>query len=193
MLKNLIRRSRSFRRFDEKIVIPHDTLRGFLDMARMTPSAKNLQPLKYVLVSNKRMNNAIFNTLAWAGYLKDWEGPAEGERPTSYIIMLGDRRLTDDYNVDPGIAAQTIMLAAAESGYGGCIIGSVDRIKLAEILDLPDHFDIIQVLALGQPAEKVVIEEAREGNIVYWRDQDNLHHVPKRRLDEIIIKQIGNE
>ena len=192
MIRNLITRARSIRRFNQKNIIPLETLKGFIDVARLTPSGKNLQPLKYALTNNRDLNNQVFHTLSWAGYLKDWHGPEEGERPSAYVVMLCDTTIAENADVDSGIAAQTIMLSAAEAGYGGCIMRSIDREKLAAILQLPAHLQIIQIIALGQPAEKVVLEEAREGNIYYWRDEEDMHHVPKRSLAEIVVFEKGN-
>ena len=146
-----------------------------------------MQPLRYMLFNNPDDCARIFPSLAWAGYLKDWTGPVEGERPSAYIIQLGDLDLTDDWWCDDGIAAQSMLLTAVEKGFGGCIIGSVQREKLRSILDIPERYKIIQVLALGKPVEKVVIEDVVDGDIKYWRDEKGVHHVPKRSLQELII------
>lgn len=129
----------------------------------------------------------IFPQLSWAGYLKDWNGPVEGERPSAYLVMLSDTRITDNYFCDEGIFANNILLGATEKGLGGCIVGSVERLKLQQALKIPKHFKIIQVVALGKPKETVVLEEAKDGNIKYYRDANGVHHVPKRPLDELIV------
>jgi nitroreductase len=134
------------------------------------------------------MNQKIFPCLAWAAYLKDWGGPAEGERPSAYIIILGDTEIAKDFNLDPGIAAQTIMLGATERGFGGCMIASIRRETLREVLGIPERYQILLVLALGKPKEKVVLEPVGpDGDIRYYRDSEGMHHVPKRSLDEIIL------
>ena len=143
--------------------------------------------MRYMLFNEKAVCARIFPTLAWAGYLKEWPGPSEGERPSAYIVQLGDLDLTDDWWCDDGIAAQSMLLTAVEKGFGGCIIGSVQREKLRSLLNIPDHYKIIQVLALGKPAEEVVIDEVIDGDIKYWRDENEIHHVPKRSLQELII------
>jgi nitroreductase len=119
--------------------------------------------------------------------MKDWPGPEDGERPSAYIIQLGDLDLTNDWWCDDGIAAQSMLLTAVEAGFGGCIIGSVQRERLRDLLDIPDRYKIIQVLALGLPAEEVVIDEVVKGDIKYWRDKKGVHHVPKRSLGDLII------
>lgn len=188
MLKDLISKNRSYRRFIQEAQVSMETLRELVDLARLSPSAANRQPLKYFLSNTAEINSKIFPCLAWAGYLPEWPGPEEGERPAAYLIMLGDSRITSNYFCDHGIAAQSILLGAVEKGLGGCIIGAVNREKLRENLGLPSHFEILQVIALGKPKENVVIDPlAAGGDIKYWRDQNGVHHVPKRDLDELII------
>jgi nitroreductase len=189
MLKDLIIRNRSYRRFYQEEPVPLEKLKEFIDMARLSASARNSQSLKYIISNDPSINGKIFPTLAWAGYLKDWPGPAEGERPSAYIIMLNDTSISTDYYCDDGIAAQSILLCATENGFGGCIIASVNRQELAEELNIPDTYKIIQVIALGKPKEKVVIEKiGKDGDIRYWRDENQVHHVPKRALEEIILR-----
>jgi nitroreductase len=187
MLKNLILKNRSYRRFDQSVCISIDLLREMLEAARLSGSARNMQPLRYMLFNDPAECARIFPTLAWAGYMKEWPGPEEGERPTAYIVQLGDLDITDDWWCDDGIAAQSMLLTAVEQGFGGCIIGSVQREKLRSILSIPERYKIIQVFALGKPAEKVVIDEVSNDDIKYWRDEQGVHHVPKRSLDELII------
>ena len=131
----------------------------------------------------------VFPLLSWAGYLKNWPGPGAGERPAAYIVMLNDRNISTNYYCDDGIAAQSILLGAVEDGYGGCIIAAVQRPKLKELLQLDEHLDIIQVLALGKPKETVVLEDIQDNDHHYWRDANQVHHVPKRKLDELILHQ----
>jgi nitroreductase len=126
--------------------------------------------------------------LSWAGYLNEWPGPDQGERPSGYIVILGDKSITEIFGVDHGIAAHSIMLGATEAGLGGCIIASLKREELSDELKIPDKFEVLLVLALGKPIEKIIIEEIKDDNVKYWRDNDKNHHVPKRSLKEIIIK-----
>lgn len=187
MLKDLILKNRSYRRFDQSVKIPMAVLHDMVDAARLSGSARNTQAMKYMLFNEPADCAKIFPALAWAGYLKEWPGPKEGERPSAYIVMLGDLDVTDDWWCDDGIAAQSMLLTAVESGFGGCIIGSVQREKLRSTFSIPERYKIIQVLALGKPAEEVVIEEVKDGDIRYWRDEKGVHHVPKRSLEEIIL------
>lgn len=187
MLKELVLKNRSCRRFRQDHIVTEDVLRELVDMARLTASGANRQPLRYVLSCDPALNDKIFHCLAWAGYLTSWRGPADGERPSAYIVMLADPALISGGFVDPGIAAQTILLGATERGLGGCMLGSVKREELAEILGLPSALSVVLVVALGIPAEAVVLEPVVQGNIKYWRDQTGVHHVPKYSLDEVII------
>ncbi|WP_419787755.1 nitroreductase family protein [Pseudodesulfovibrio sp.] len=186
--KELVKANRTRRVFDESKPLDAATLTELVDTARFTPSARNLQPLKYVVTADPRQCAEIFPLLGWAGYLKDWKGPAEGERPTGYIIITLDNDLTDDPMGDQGIVSQTIMLGAVEKGLGGCIMGAINRKKLAQVLALPENLQILLVLALGVPAENVVVEPLpADGKIEYWRSADGTHHVPKRSLDEVLV------
>lgn len=187
MFENLIRKNRSYRRFLESEEITPDTLRGLVNLARLSASAANLQPLKYILVTEPERKKLVFPCLSWAGYLRDWPGPAEGQRPSAYIVLLGDTEITRNFGCDHGIAAQSILLGAVEKGLGGCIVGSIDRDRLRNELKIPRQYEILLVIALGRPGEKVVVEEAR-GDIKYWRDDKGVHHVPKRTLEEIILE-----
>jgi nitroreductase len=189
MLKDLIQKNRSYRRFQQAHRVDKEDLRELVDLARLSASASNRQPLKFILCCDPEVNAQIFSTLAWAGFLTDWDGPVEGERPSAYIIILHDTRITPSVGCDHGIAAQSIMLGATEKGLGGCIIGSVQRGRLRKMLELPAEFETLLVLALGKPNEKVVIEPlAEQVDFEYWRDDEDVHHVPKRSLDELILQ-----
>jgi nitroreductase len=179
--------TRSYRRFWQAEAITVGTLKELIGLARLGGSARNVQPLKYLLINTPSQNAEIFAQLGWAGYLKDWPGPVEGERPSAYIICLLDSRISNEADCDLGIATQNILLGATEKGLGGCRIASFSN-TLQDILDIPDHFQILLVLALGKPKETVLLEDsAMGGEIKYWRDENRIHHVPKRSLEEIII------
>jgi len=187
MLKDLILKNRTYRRFFQSEKISPDQLREWIDLARNSASARNAQSMKYILSTDESTNAQIFEQLAWAGYLTTWKGPEEGERPSAYIVLLHDTLLSGNYFCDDGIALQSILLGATEAGYGGCIIHSVNRNKLREILHLSEQYEILYVLALGKPKEIVVLDELEGNDIKYWRDDNQVHHVPKRSLDEIIL------
>jgi nitroreductase len=188
MLRELIIQNRSCRRFEEGFAIQRHTLEELVDLARLSASAANLQPLKYILSCAPQRNGEVFPHLAWAAYLKDWPGPAPGERPSAYIIILGDAAISKNFGCDHGIAAQSILLGARERGLAGCMIGLIEREDLREALEIPARYEILLVLALGKPREQAVIDELGPGgDIRYWRDSAGVHHVPKRPLQELVV------
>ncbi|MBW1840614.1 MAG: nitroreductase family protein [Deltaproteobacteria bacterium] len=189
MIEDLIRKNRSCRRFYQDDPVSIDVLKELVDLARLSGSAANLQPLRYILSADPEKNGRIFSCLGWAGYLKDWPGPEEGERPSGYIIILADiKKATEYIGCDYGIASQSILLGARERSIAGCMIGSIKRRKLRGILNVPDELKILLVIAIGKPKEEVVIAAVGPDNdIEYWRDDKGVHHVPKRSLDDIIL------
>ena len=189
MIKDLVLKNRSYRRFHQEVAIEMKTLRELVDLGRLSACGRNIQPLKYVLSCGPGKNALIFSHLGWAFHLKDWPGPGEGERPSAYVVVLRDTEISDISNCDHAIAAQSILLGATERGLGGCMIGSVQRGRLRQALGLPSKYEILLVVALGEPGEKVVIDQlGPDGDTRYWRDDEGVHHVPKRSLDDIIIK-----
>lgn len=190
MIKDLVYKNRSYRRFHQDVPIELETLHQLVDLARHSASGANKQSLKYILSCDNRTNELIFKRLAWAAALKDWPGPKQGERPSAYVVLLGDTSIHTDFFCDHGIACQSMLLGAVEQGLGGCILGSINRDKLREDLNIEERFTILLVLALGKPKEEVRIEYiASGGDTTYWRDEAGIHHVPKRPLGEIILKE----
>ena len=187
MISDLIKKNRSYRRFCQEVAISENDLLDMVENARLTPSGRNAQTLRYVLSNTPEMNSRIFPSLAWAAYLKDWDGPKDGEQPSAYIVVLNDDAVSKTYFCDHGISSMAILLTAVEKGYGGCIIAFVNHAKLREALNIPEQYSIVQVIALGKPAETVVIEPMVDGDFKYWRDEQSVHHVPKRSLENIII------
>jgi nitroreductase len=188
MMKDMVLKNRSYRRFYEDVEVDYQTLKELVDLARLSASAANKQPLRYMLSCAREKNALIFPTLAWAAYLKDWNGPSAGERPSAYIIVLADKEISANFNWDAGICSQSILLGAIEKGLGGCIVASVNKPSLKQALSIPEKYEIVFVLALGKPKEHVVIEPVpSDGDIKYWRDAEETHHVPKRSLEDLII------
>ncbi len=191
-LTELINKNRSYRRFYQDHKISNEQLIKLVNLARLSPSPRNLQALKFWVSNDEKLNNKIFPTLSWAGYLKDWSGPIPGEQPSAYIFILADKNISDNFQKDflstaSGIVAQSILLGAVEVGLGGCIIAAFQKNKVTKAISLPDHLDIILVLAVGKPKEDVVIQDVDStGNIKYWRDEKDVHYVPKRKLNNII-------
>ena len=187
-LLDIIKKNRSYRRFYQETNIPDEHLELMVEAARYSASSRNIQPLKYATCNSRETNEKIFPTLAWAGYLTEWDGPVEGERPSGYIVQLLDKNISATPSCDHGITAQSVLLQAVELGYGGCIIASVKREALAQVLHLPENLEILQVIALGKPKENVVVDDMVDNGYKYWREEDGTHHVPKRTLDELIVK-----
>ncbi len=186
MLYDLVFKSRSCRRFDESVRVSREALVSLCELARYTPSAANLQPCKFRLVTLPEECAMVLSETRWGGYIKDGF-PAEGERPTGYIIILNDSTISKGAPTDVGIIAQTMFLGATEKGLGGCMIASFNNENLKEQLSIPGHLDVALVLALGKPVETIVIDDIEDGNVKYWRDENRVHHVPKRSMTELII------
>lgn len=187
--KNLVKKNRSYRRFNEKAEIPQKSIDTVIENLRYVPSAANLQPLRYIVASNREVCSEIFPALKWAGYLSDWQGPVEGERPSLYVVILGDRKLSPYVDWDYGIALQTLLLGFVEQGYGGCAIAAFDKKQVREIFDVEAALDILGVVAVGEPVEKVVIDDYSD-SVKYWRDEEGIHHVPKKSLEDIVYKSV---
>jgi len=182
MIKDLVVKNRSYRRFYQETVIELDTLKELVDLARLSASAGNRQALKYMLSNNPTRNALIYPNIRMDG------NPPEGERPSAYIIILEDTTIKLLLACDYGIAAQTIHLGAVEKGLGGCMIGNINRDGLRKALEIPSQYEILLVLALGKPKERMVISTVgQDGATQQWWDNDRVRHVPKRSLDDIIV------
>ena len=188
-LEEIFTKARSYRRFYQNELIEQSVLKKFVNLARLSSSAKNVQPLKYYISNDNKQNEDIFKCLTWAGYLTNWDGPEEGEKPSAYIVIVGDKRIAENIKWDDSIAAHSILLGATEKGFGGCIIAAINKDELKAKLKLTEDYNPMLVVALGKPKEIVIIDEIQDGKYKYWRDDAQNHHVPKRSLDEIIISK----
>lgn len=192
MLRDLVLENRSYRSFDEKYPITKEMLTAWVDNARLTPSAVNLQPLKYRLVDTREGVEKLLPHTAWAGLLKDVQLPPAGHHPAAFVAICHDTTIRENPGssaTDVGIAAMTILLSATEAGYGGCMIGAFDRERVGEVLRIPEKYVPVLLVALGKPDELVFLAEPKDpANVAYYRDDHNLHFVPKRKLDDIIIE-----
>jgi len=195
MLYNLIKQNRTYRKFYEYVKISTKDLCSFIELARLSSSPRNRQSLKFLYSNTEDKNEKIFETLSWAGALPNWKAPEKGERPSAYILILRDNSILPKveksyHEVASGIVAQSIMLGATEKGFGGCMIAAIKRKQLKESLKLPEDLDVLLVLAIGKPKEKVIITEMpKNDNYNYWRDKNQNHYVPKRSLEEIVINK----
>lgn len=188
MLKDLVVKNRTYRRFYQEKNITKEELLEWIDLARLSSCGANLQNLKYVLVNDQDKNEKVFKELIWAAYFKDWDGPEEGEKPAAYIVMLVDNEIGSNVLWHHGLAAQNILLGATESGFGGCMFAGFNKGNIKNKLGISDRYDILMVIALGKPKEVVVLDELSEdGSVKYWRDENKVHHVPKRSLEDIVL------
>ena len=187
MIREMVVKNRSYRRFFQNHVIETSLLEDLIDLARLSPSAANLQRLRFKICNTEVENEKVFSCLSWAGYLKDWKGPEIGERPSAYITILSTEKDTGKVACDAGIACQSILLGAVESELRGCIFASVKRDELQQLLKIPKKYSIIYVIALGKPKENIKLECIENDDIKYWRDDNGVHHVPKRKLKDIIL------
>ena len=189
MLKELLLKNRSTRSFDKNVKIDKSELYEMVDCTRYCPSSANLQALKFICVNDDETCNKIFSATRWAGYLSKMEIPPKGHEPTAYIIVLHDKTIAPDpvpFYKDCGIASHTILLRACEMGYSGCMIGSFDKNIINDVLSVSDDHVITLVLAIGKGDEECIICD-KEDSVKYFREGP-VHFVPKRSLEEIIIK-----
>jgi len=190
-LRELLKKSRSCRRFKGSEPVALDDLKSAVENVRFAPSPANLQPLKFIICIKDNINKKIFSNTKWAVYLKDWDGPEEGERPGAYILILGTRNMSAHIHWDYGIALQTILLSLAEKGYGACTVAAIDRDAIREILSIPKKYDLPALIAVGRPDEEIVIDDIKDDRFKYWRDDKDVHHVPKRAFKDLVYKIIS--
>ncbi len=177
-----ILKRRTIRLFKKK-KISKKILEKLVNAGRLAPSARNLQPLEYLVVDDPILTDKVFENVYFGGKIEKLR--TRENRPVAYILVLVNKKIrSQDFEYDVGLAAENIVLAAFEKGIGSCIIKVFQSQNLEEkIFSLPKHCFLDLVIALGYPAEKPVIEEKREN---YWRDENNVLHVPKRPLKEIL-------
>lgn len=189
ILKKLMEQNRSTRIFDENRRISPDSLRELIDLTRLCPSGRNLQPLRYRIAVTPEECAAIFPALKWAGYYTDWEGPEPGQRPAAYLIQCLDTALTPSCLCDDGLQLEAITLGAVALDLRCCIIKAFNPQLVTEALRLPAEMTPLYIVALGYGAEKTaIVPLGEDGDIRYFRTPDGTHCVPKRDLDDLIIK-----
>lgn len=192
MLKDLVKKSRSYRGYNEERRVTEEELMDLVDCARLCPSSVNGQPFRYYLAWKKEEVDRIQKLTKWARALPDLTLPHPGMCPTAFIIICQDTRLGESlnrYQKDVGIVAQTMLLSATEKGLGGCMIGNFGANSVREELNLPEYLAPMLIVAIGEPKEKVILVEIEEGESTnYYRDENDVHYVPKRKLKDIILK-----
>jgi len=187
MTYNLILKRRTIRKFlpekiDERI------LKKLVNAARLAPSTANLQPLEFVIINQKKLTEEVFSHTRWAGYINPQGTPKKGEEPVTFIAFVVNQEIahSDYYKVDCGTAAQNLILAALEEGIGSCIIAACNKGKIEKLINVPQGRKLEFVVALGYPAEQPIAEEAKSGSIKYYKDDQDILHVPKRPLEEVV-------
>lgn len=177
---------RTIRKFQQK-EIPIDTLRSFVNAARLAAFGGNIQALRYSIVTDRALRKAVFDTTKWAAYLPNGT-PTEDEQPVAYIVVYGDETIKKECAVDAGAAITNILLAAQEEGIGTCWIGSVDRSRLRSLLQTPEHLRILYVVALGYPAQQSRCVEMTD-SIHYYLDEEQILNVPKMPLSQVLLDE----
>jgi nitroreductase len=189
-IKDIVYKNRTYRRFDQSVKVDMSTLEELVDLARVTSSGANMQAIKFVLVTDEKMCEVVNENIGWAAALPDWPGPAEGEKPTAYIITLRDENISKNTFWDLGLWTQSILMGAVEKGLGGCQFGNIKYKDLEKILELPENLVLTSVVAIGKPVEKIVLVDVPlSGSMNYYRDENMVHYVPKRKLEDIILKK----
>jgi len=189
MMLDIVKKNRSYRRYFQNVKISRETLVELVELARFSASGGNMQPLRFILSCDDDKNSKIFSCLKWAMFLKDWSGPQEGEKPSAYIVMIKDKNINTPNNLDAGIMAQSMLLGAVEKDLGGCMFGAINKPLLAELLKIDqEKYEVALVVAFGKPNETIVIDDLPSGGDTrYWRDPEQVHHVPKRVLSDLIV------
>ena len=189
--RDLVAGARSYRRFNAAEKMSREELEALVDLGRMSPCGANRQAIRYALCCDQEKNAQIYDCIGWAAALPDWDGPEPQERPTGYILMLYDLSLQKAAGVNEGIAAQSIFLGAREMGYGGCMLMNIKKERLLEIFGLdPAKYGVSMLIALGVPVEKVKMVPVRNNDTNYYRDENQVHYVPKRSLEEVIVARL---
>ncbi len=184
---DIFRKRRTIRRYKQK-PITKEQIEDLIDCARLAPSAANLQPLKYIAVNDETLIKNALKYLHWAGYVRPHRDPSENTKPTALILVCHDKKISNSGYVayDVGAAVQTILLSATDKGLGACWLGAIDKEPLRELFDIPLNWQLHCVIALGWPDESPVVEEAKNGDIRYYLDENDQLYVPKRNLLDVM-------
>jgi nitroreductase len=183
----LVIRNRSCRRFQQGKRIEPQTLVDLVNVTRLCGCAGNRQALRYQVLYSEAACEYMFPFVQWGALLKNWSGPAEGERPAAYVLVYARMSVHGLPQCDAGIAMQTLLLAAVSRGVAGCMLSAIDRAGILTTFPVSLDHELLYVVALGYPDEKFVLEDAESNQVAYYRDAANLLHVPKQPLDEVLL------
>ncbi len=191
MLIDLVRKNRSYRGYDHSRRVTEEELMSFVEAARLCPSSVNIQPLKYFLACEEPVTDTIQAETNWARGLPELTLPHPGKEPTAFIVICQDTDIDPNlsrYQRDVGIVAQTMLLAAVEKGLGGCMIGNFNAGSLHDVLKLEEHLKPQLIVAIGKPDEEILLTDVVDGKTAYYRDDEDRHYVPKRSVQDLIIR-----
>lgn len=189
-VKELLKKDRSYRGFDHSVKFDRAYLEKLVEVTRYCASSMNIQPLKYAIAYEDSTVDAIQQQTRWARQIPDNDLPHKGKEPTAWIAICQDTDIDKNLNRfgrDVGIVAEAMLLQATEDSFGGIMIGSFNAGKISEILSLPEHLHPLLLVAIGKPDDQIVLEDVRDDHWLYYRDGDDVHHVPKRTLKDILI------
>ena len=184
----LTENTRCTRRFRQDTTIEHEDLIELIDLARQISSGKNMQPLKYIAISDGKTKDEVYKPLVWAANLTKWQ-QSKYEKPTAYILIINDTSIKGFSAIDSGIAMQTIMLGASAKGYDGCMLASIDKVAYSKLFNLPPHLEPMFIIALGISSENIKIVDVENNDTNYYREDNGTHCVPKRTLDEVLLNE----
>ena len=145
-----IKARKSVRSYDEKPV-PSEVLERVLEAGQMAPSASNVQPWHFIVVTDQQKRVAL-SAGRYAKFLKN---------TPVVLVGLGDREAAPEWHVvDVTIALENIVLAATAEGLGSCWIGSFHESEVKAALSIPDRWEVVAMLALGYEKEKMDLARA---------------------------------
>lgn len=186
MIKELALKNRAYRRYDGSYKVDRETLLELIEIARLSSCGSNRQILRYGIFDDEKSRELISSSLIWAGLLTEWPGPEVDKRPSAYIGIFKEKTESGAFAIDTGIAATNILLGAVERGLGGCMFASFTGLNGK--LGVDSKYELTMIIAIGKPAEEIVVEDVVNGDVRYYRDEDGVHHVPKRSVEELILK-----
>jgi FMN reductase [NAD(P)H] len=185
----LLKGRRTYRRFDQSRPVPEAALQDMAQAVRLSSSARNLQLLRVIFVTDRELSEAMFDHVHFAADLpRELGTPKPGEHPVMYAVLI-DTQKTRWTDTDAGILLSNLTLAAWAHGVGSCIMGNIDRKAIADLLNVPDPAMIHSAVALGYPTHtSEVVDLDEKGSLNYYLDEEKNYKVPKRPVSELIYK-----
>ena len=184
MLYEKIIKKRTIRLFKQDPV-DYKILEKCVDAARSSSSARNAQPLEYIIIDSKEILEKLIPLINFGGEITQNKKAKKGFEPTALIIIIVKKQAEEYAKYDVGIAAQNISLVAYENNIGCCMMGSIDNKAIQKILNIPDNYTVDLVISMGHPAEQPILEET-DKEPEYFRDEKGILHIPKRKLKHVL-------